>query len=655
MGAAGKKIAVVGVAIGVGLGAGVAHAAGFQTSMAEISTLVDTTTTDMGAMGETVRALSSQFGSMPTDTAKGFYQTISSGFGDANDAALVMTTGLKLAKGGVTDTVTAVDGLTSVLNAYGMKAADAGAVSDSLFTAVVKGRTTIGELAGSLGQVAPIAAATGVSMDEMNATVAALTLGGLKTSEAVTGLKGTLSSVLKPTSEATKLADQLGIQFNTTAIKTMGFSSWLADVAKKTGMSDEKLATLFGSVEGLSSVLALGGAGAENYAQTLEAMKNKSGAADVAFGKLAETTQFAFDQAKVNAAIALDRAMKGMLPSATALLNALSGVLKGLGGFSAAHPTLMKTAVYLAGLTAVMLVMVGVPLIMAASFGHMFMFVSTGLMNLGPAVLGALQTWNHFAYALQTLALPSLKAATTAAWNFAAALAANPITWIVVGVALAAAQIYLLVKHFDQVKAWLQKVPSWAITAFGAFLGPIAMVYAGAAHLIKQWDRVKTFFGGLANWWRTSGSGMVDAFFGGISSAWNRGLAWFHELVAKLRALLPGSDAREGPLRDLTRSGRMLPVTFAAGVKLGGPNLTDTVRGMVDAAVAEPISLGFDRVAAPSARRGSAGAGEARREGGPRADGRKIEIHVHNYKARMDEADIERVFRRTFIRMSAEA
>lgn len=68
------------------------------------------------------------------------------------------------------------------------------------------GKTTFGELAGSIGQVAPTANAAGVSIDDLLASVASLTANGIGTSEAMTGIKAALSNIIKPTSDASKMA-----------------------------------------------------------------------------------------------------------------------------------------------------------------------------------------------------------------------------------------------------------------------------------------------------------------------------------------------------------------------------------------------------------------------------------------------------------------
>ena len=69
-----------------------------------------------------------------------------------------------------------------------------------------KGKTTFGELASSIGGVAPTAKAAGVGVDQLLAGVASLTANGVGTSEAMTGIKAALSNVIKPSSEAEKMA-----------------------------------------------------------------------------------------------------------------------------------------------------------------------------------------------------------------------------------------------------------------------------------------------------------------------------------------------------------------------------------------------------------------------------------------------------------------
>lgn len=90
----------------------------------------------------------------------------------------ILEVSAKAAVGGLTETETAADAVTTILNAYKMSAEEAGTVSDQLFTTVRLGKTTFGELGASIAQVAPIAAAYGISIDQVLGAVASLTKQG---------------------------------------------------------------------------------------------------------------------------------------------------------------------------------------------------------------------------------------------------------------------------------------------------------------------------------------------------------------------------------------------------------------------------------------------------------------------------------------------
>ena len=65
---------------------------------------------------------------------------------------------------------------------------------------------------------------------------------------------------------------------------------------------------------------------------------------------------------------------------------------------------------------------------------------------------------------------------------------------------------------------------------------------------------------------RDAGSGMVQGFIDGIMSKLGQARQTVLQMVEDIRALLPHSDADEGPLSDLVASGRALGKTFASGI-----------------------------------------------------------------------------------------
>lgn len=312
--------------IGRALGSAAKDAAAFETRMAEVGTLVSDTS-GMTAQAEAVRALTRQYGGEAPAQARALYQIISAGAKEGAEATRVLDQANRLAVGGVTDITTAADGLTSVLNAYGEKAGTVQQVSDAMFVAMKSGKTTVGELSSSIGQVAPIAAQAGVALDQLLAATAALTKGGTSTSESMTQLRGLITAIIKPSSEAATIAAELGIAFDAQALKAKGLAGFLEEVKAKTGGNTEVLAKLFGSVEALGAVLALTGSQAGSFSQVLQDMQTSAGATDKAFGKMAQTSGFAgrqFQAALDDARISMGQALTALTPLVQAVTSAIN-------------------------------------------------------------------------------------------------------------------------------------------------------------------------------------------------------------------------------------------------------------------------------------------------------------------------------------------
>ena len=277
---------LLGIATGVIAGFAFANmidgARDLSSALAELATLLPANSAELANMQSAARAMADEFGTTAAFQIQAFYGAVSAGATDAAAAIAIVDTANKLAIGGITDVATGVDILTTATNAYAASGLLASSASDALFVGMRAGKTTIGELAGGLGNVIPIAAALGVEFDELVAGTAALTLQGLSTATAITSLRAILSGVAKPTAEASKLATELGLDFSTTALRTKGLAGFLQDVVDKTGGSADKLSVLFGSVEALNAALAFAGAGGESFIQILGDMADKTGATDQA-------------------------------------------------------------------------------------------------------------------------------------------------------------------------------------------------------------------------------------------------------------------------------------------------------------------------------------------------------------------------------------
>ena len=282
-------LAGVTASLGAAGAAALKFGAEYESSVAKVATIADTSVKSIDALSSEIMELSNRTGAAASDLNEALYSAISAGADTAHATELVETA-VKAARGGFTDTETAVDGLTSALNAYGMATTEANGLANKFLVTQNLGKTTFGELAGSIGQVAPTANAAGVSIDDLLASVASLTANGIGTSEAMTGIKAALSNIIKPTSDASKMAQRLGIDFSTAGLQAKGWAGFLQEVQQKTGGSTEKMAALFGSVEALNTVLTLtSDQGMALMDRTLQEMAVNTTALDDAYNTMSQT------------------------------------------------------------------------------------------------------------------------------------------------------------------------------------------------------------------------------------------------------------------------------------------------------------------------------------------------------------------------------
>ena len=322
----------------------------FEDHMAIVSTIADTTEVSMEELSEQMLEASSATGVAAGELADATYQAISAGRA-TKDAVAFTELAAKTAKAGLTDTSTVVNGVTSAMNAWKISAEETESVMDKLLLTQNLGKTSVGELAGSIGQLTGLAPQLNMSLDEVLAATAALTKNGVATSTAMNGLKAVMSSVMKPTSEAQKEAARLGIEFDAAALKAEGFTGFLEKVMKATNGDAESLAKLFGSVEGLSQIMLLGGGAAEDYAQILEAMGNSAGTLDKAFSdrtsSRAEKLNAALNRLKNNA-IQFGQSLAPLVDAASGVLEKISEKLSGMSAEQ--QQSLLKMALMVAGL-----------------------------------------------------------------------------------------------------------------------------------------------------------------------------------------------------------------------------------------------------------------------------------------------------------------
>ncbi len=289
----GKKLLAVSLIAASPFAIGIKAAADFEEEMANVSTMLDQPEKYMEGFKRGITDMSIEFGEGTSTLAKGLYDILSASI-PAEKAMYVLSVSAKAAKAGITDTGVAADAITTILNAYGLKAKNAGDISDWLFSVVKKGKTTFAELAPAIGMVATTASSAGVGLNEVGAAIATMTRNGVRTENAVVALNSILSTFLKPTDEAAKYARKLGFEMSSATLKSIGLKGVFDKIAK---LPPDAISKLFPNVRALRGVLpAL--QNMKGFADDLATMQNRAGAADRAYEKMSNTLALAMARMK---------------------------------------------------------------------------------------------------------------------------------------------------------------------------------------------------------------------------------------------------------------------------------------------------------------------------------------------------------------------
>ena len=236
-----------------------------------------------GAMAEGIREVALEVGGLERDIADGLYGAISAGVPRGGVFDFLNVAQMAAIADKTADLTSAVDGLTTVTNAFGLEFEQAMEIADVMFATVALGKTTFGELAQDIGRVAPLAANAGVSFQELFAIIGALTLQGLKTSESISFLRAAITGLLRPTDELNKVFADAGFASAEAAVPVIGLQQAFALVVDAVGGSTSKLQELIGTSEGVSAILGVTGDNAGRFANVMDGVENSTGGLTRAF------------------------------------------------------------------------------------------------------------------------------------------------------------------------------------------------------------------------------------------------------------------------------------------------------------------------------------------------------------------------------------
>lgn len=433
----GAKMVAAGAAIAAPFMIATQKAMKYSEGLAEIATLAPNKSVQQieKEFGPALLKVSGKFGTAAASTTAAAYQAISAGIAPSSAAVTeFLEIAGKAAVGGVATMETAVDGITSVMNAYGKDIVGAGKASDLMFTAVRMGKTTFKELSNSLYNVTPTAAALGVKFEDVTASIAAMTAQGTPTSVATTQMNQLLAELAKGSTAVSKTFKKLsGKSFKQFVAAGGDVQGALKKLETYAGKSGKEMVDLFGSIEAGKAAMTLTGKGTQKFTDCMKEATKSTGDLDKAYGKMEQSAAFQFKQAQAQMGNLFIEIGSKLLPALVKLLGALKPIITAVSNWINEHSSLTAGILTVIGVISGFCVVLGA---LKMAFGA-FIFMKSIVLGIKSfAIMCGIGKVAAFGFG--------------GAINFAAA----PIWLIVAAVAAAIAAISALVVYWDKIKGF---------------------------------------------------------------------------------------------------------------------------------------------------------------------------------------------------------
>ena len=226
-----------------------------QLKLAEVRAISDGVFLSIQDWGSGLRAVAEKWGTDLLQLTEAAYQTVSNQIAQGEEAIKFVESASRLAMAAVGTQTDAVQALSSVINAYKLNVNEAESVSAKLFETIKLGRLRLANLGQDLGQVTPIAAQLGVTVDELLGSIASLTRLGMSSSEAVTQMRNVFLRLLRPTDEMRGLISDLGFASGAAMIKTLGLAGAFKAMQDRARGSLDVLTDLNPRIRGMAATM----------------------------------------------------------------------------------------------------------------------------------------------------------------------------------------------------------------------------------------------------------------------------------------------------------------------------------------------------------------------------------------------------------------
>lgn len=264
--------------------------ADIESSFLKIKNLTDTTTGDLEYFKTGIAEISGQVGRSQQELSKGLYAITSSGLvgKEALDALKISSQAAAIGMG---DVNTIARSLSGVLLAYGKENITAARAAEILFQTLKFGNLEAEQLAPALGRILPTSSALGISMEQVGAGIAQISLSGADATQSVTYLKSILEAFSAPTEKANKVLEGLGLSMaDVRDMAKNDLAGAIQFLNTKLGGNVEKIHDLLGRQEAMTGWFSLVGRNAEHYGEVVKGITADSHDFDKANAEVSQSS-----------------------------------------------------------------------------------------------------------------------------------------------------------------------------------------------------------------------------------------------------------------------------------------------------------------------------------------------------------------------------
>lgn len=174
--------------------------------------------------------------------------------------------------------------VADAITGFGLKAKDASRVADLLTQSANAGTIDITDLGESFKYISPIAKTMGFSIEDVTTAISAMSMSGIKGSQAGTALRTMFARMVKPTDDVKSAMDELGIKLTNSDGSFKSLNTIVSEMRGSfSGMTDEQktyYATVLAGQEGMSGLLSLLSLSQGEYDKLADSMNNCKGVAE---------------------------------------------------------------------------------------------------------------------------------------------------------------------------------------------------------------------------------------------------------------------------------------------------------------------------------------------------------------------------------------